>query len=247
MMQAEKEEKQKIRERIWRILEENKLASFPRPVYGRIPNFKGSSKAAERLSSLDIFKKSSLIKVNPDSPQSKVRELVLSAKKKLLVPTPRLKGEFYLLDGKETDSRNFTIKAIASHGERVRIENIDKVDLIVVGSVAVTLNGDRVGKGEGYSELEYAILRELEKVNERTPVVTTVHEVQIVDMIPREPFDLALDVIVTPERTITVPNARKPEGLLLDYLEMEKVDETPFLKEYLKRYHPNYFHGKVSS
>ncbi len=246
-MQVEKEEKQRIREKVWKTLEENNLASFPRPVYGRIPNFKGSYKAAERLSTLEVFKNSSLVKVNPDSPQTKVRELVLRAKKKLLVPTPRLKGEFYLLDGKETDPRNSTIKAIASHGERVKIENIDKVDLIVVGSVAVTINGDRIGKGEGYSELEYAILRELRKVDERTPVVTTVHEVQIVDKIPREPFDLTLDVIATPERTLAVTKTKKPEGLLLEYLKPEKVEETPFLKEYLKRYHPNYFHGKVSS
>jgi 5-formyltetrahydrofolate cyclo-ligase len=37
-----KEVKQAVRERVWRILEERDLATFPRPVYGRIPNFKGA-------------------------------------------------------------------------------------------------------------------------------------------------------------------------------------------------------------
>ncbi len=242
-----KERKKEIREKVWKVMEERNIATFPRPVYGRIPNFKGSSIAAERLSKLDVFKSASLIKVNPDAPQTKVREEVLRMKKKLLVPTPRLKGEFFLLDGREVEPKgNSSIKAISSLGERINIESIDKVDLIVVGSVAVTTAGDRVGKGEGYSELEYAILRETGKVTERTPVVTTVHEVQIVDEIPREPFDLSLDLLVTPERAIKATLHGKPSGLFLEYLSHEKVEETPFLKEYLKLHHPNYFHGKVS-
>lgn len=49
--------KQEIRERIWRLLEETNIASFPRPVYGRIPNFKGAEIAAEKLASLPEFKK----------------------------------------------------------------------------------------------------------------------------------------------------------------------------------------------
>jgi 5-formyltetrahydrofolate cyclo-ligase len=242
-------DKQQIREKIWKTLEDNNVASFPRPVFGRIPNFKGSSVAGERLSRLDLFKKAKLVKVNPDSPQTKVRELVLSQGKKLLVPTPRLNGEFFLLDGKEVDPRKASsIKGITSLGERVPIESIDKVDLVVVGSVAVTIKGDRVGKGEGYSELEYAIMRELGKVDERTPIVTTVHEMQIVDSIPREPFDLSLDWVITQERVIKIdPEGRKPSGLILNLLPREKVEKTPFLKEYLKRYHPNYFYGKFSS
>jgi hypothetical protein len=35
------------------------------------------------------------------------------------------------------------------------------LDAIICGSVAVTRDGRRCGKGEGYSDLEFAILREL--------------------------------------------------------------------------------------
>ncbi|MEM0175954.1 MAG: 5-formyltetrahydrofolate cyclo-ligase, partial [Metallosphaera sp.] len=41
--------KQEIRERIWKLMEEKGIASFPRPVKGRIPNFKGSVKASNNL------------------------------------------------------------------------------------------------------------------------------------------------------------------------------------------------------
>ena len=53
---------------------------------------------------------------------------------------------------------------------------IPKIELAVVGSVAVAKDGGRIGKGEGYSEMEYAILHELGLVSESVPIITTVHE-----------------------------------------------------------------------
>ncbi|QGR19013.1 5-formyltetrahydrofolate cyclo-ligase [Stygiolobus azoricus] len=217
-------------------MEETNIAAFPRPVFGRIPNFKGAEKAAEKLLSTPEFQKAKFIKVNPDSPQRYVRELALRQGKIVLVPTPRLKGDFYLLDpSKIRDFREASkISGFAKYGEVADIYSIPNIDLVVVGSVAVTLSGDRVGKGEGYSELEFAILRELNKVNEKTPVVTTVHDIQIVESIPVEPYDVPLDIIATPTRVIRVNRTReKPPGLLLEYLTKEKIEDTPFLKKYL--------------
>ena len=217
-------------------MEEKDIASFPRPVYGRIPNFKGAEKAAENLAKTEEFKKAKFVKINPDAPQRPVREIALREGKVVLVPTPRLRGDFYLLDPKKIS--NFreasTISGFTKYGEIADIYSIPKIDLVVVGSVAVTLTGDRVGKGEGYSELEFAILRELGKVGEDTPVATTVHDVQIVKEIPVEPYDVPLDIIATPTRVIRVNRQRKkPLGLLLQYLSKEKIEETPFLKKYL--------------
>ncbi|MQL55550.1 5-formyltetrahydrofolate cyclo-ligase [Acidianus ambivalens] len=226
-------DKEEIRQKIWKLMEETNIASFPRPVFGRIPNFKGSEKAAEILSTLPEFKKAEVVKVNPDSPQRKVRELVLSAGKKLLVPTPRLKGEFFLIYNVNPKLAS-TISGFTKLGKRISYKEIPPVDFIVVGSVAVTRSGDRVGKGEGYSELEYAILRELGKVNEKTPVATTVHSIQIVDEIPSQPFDVPVDIIVTEKEIIrTKPNREKPKGIYMEYLTKEKIEETPYLKYYL--------------
>lgn len=225
-----------IRKKVWSLLEETNIAAFPRPVFGRIPNFKGAEKAAEKLLSTPEFQRAKFIKVNPDSPQRYVRELALRQGKIVLVPTPRLKGDFYLLDpSKIRDFREASkISGFAKYGEVADIYSIPNIDLVVVGSVAVTLSGDRVGKGEGYSELEFAILRELNKVNEKTPVVTTVHDIQIVESIPVEPYDVPLDIIATPTRVIRVNRTReKPPGLLLEYLTKEKIEDTPFLKKYL--------------
>jgi len=69
--------KQEIRKEIWDLLEEKNVVTFPRPVYGRIPNFIGANVAAERLDELSIWKKARVIKSNPDSPQKWVRENAL--------------------------------------------------------------------------------------------------------------------------------------------------------------------------
>ncbi|MEM2935977.1 MAG: 5-formyltetrahydrofolate cyclo-ligase, partial [Candidatus Bathyarchaeia archaeon] len=93
-------EKGRIRERIWKLLEDKEIARFPKPVYGRIPNFLGAEEAARRLTALPEFQKAKVVKVNPDSPQNPVREAVLSSGKVLIMPTPRLKAGFLVLDPK---------------------------------------------------------------------------------------------------------------------------------------------------
>ncbi|MFP4599984.1 MAG: 5-formyltetrahydrofolate cyclo-ligase [Persicimonas sp.] len=62
-------------------------------------------------------------------------------------------------------------------------------------------DGRRAGKGEGYSDLEFGILEELG--HQRVPVVTTVHELQVVDGFPFDAHDIGLSVIA-PERTIDI-------------------------------------------
>lgn len=219
--------KQEIRELIWKRLEEENIALFPQPVYGRIPNFKGADKAASNLAKCKEFKEAEIIKVNPDSPQYKVREIALRQEKKVLVPTPRLRGDFFLLDPTRISSSDIPkasrISGFEKYGIMVSLESIERVDFIVAGSVAVDLNGNRVGKGEGYSELEFGILRELGKVDENTPIATTVHDIQIVNEVPSEPFDVPIDIIATPTRLIRVNRKReKPKGIYLEYLSKQK-------------------------
>ena len=72
-----KAEKQRLREKIWREIQERGIAKFPLPCWGRIPNFQGAEKAAENLRKLEEWKKAKVIFVSPDSPQRKVRENAL--------------------------------------------------------------------------------------------------------------------------------------------------------------------------
>jgi 5-formyltetrahydrofolate cyclo-ligase len=82
-------------------------------------------------------------------------------------------------------------------------------------------------------DLEFAILRELGHAP--VPVATTVHDLQVVDSVPRDPTDQPLSVIATPTQTIRIkrPGAA-PMGIDWTRLSAEDLQEMPVLAE-LKR------------
>ncbi|ABW02179.1 5-formyltetrahydrofolate cyclo-ligase [Caldivirga maquilingensis] len=230
--------KQAIRERVWRILEESNAAAFPRPVYGRIPNFVGSQEACRLASTLPEFKEARVIKINPDSPQRYCRELALRHGKLVIVPTPRIKEGFLLLDSSRIPRQYYdeasTIGGSFKWGIPIKPWDAPQINLVIIGSVAVNpSNGRRLGKSHGYAEIEWGIVSALGKVNEDTPVLTTVHELQLVnDEIPKEPFDLPVDIIVTPSRVIKVNRIdEKPKGIYWGYVTDEMMNEIPLLAE----------------
>jgi len=217
-------------------MEERNVARFPRPVFHRIPNFEGAEEAARRLRELQIFQDTRVLKVNPDSPQKPIRESVLSNGKILITPAPRLKSGFLLLDPKSIPKSAFsyasTIKGAFKYGKQIDLTELPRVDLIIVGSVAVSLDGARIGKGGGYSEIECGILRELNLIDEKTPIATTVHEIQVVEKIPTEEHDIPIDIIITPERIIeTRTRYPRPRGIFWEKVTEKILQDIPTLKE----------------
>uniref|UniRef100_H2NRP9 Methenyltetrahydrofolate synthase domain-containing protein n=1 Tax=Pongo abelii TaxID=9601 RepID=H2NRP9_PONAB len=214
--------KQDIREQIWDYMESQNLADFPRPVHHRIPNFKGSYLACQNIKDLDVFARTQEVKVDPDKPLEGVRLLALQSKKTLLVPTPRLRtGLFNKITPPPGATKDILRKCATSQGVRnysvpIGLDSRVLVDLVVVGSVAVSEKGWRIGKGEGYADLEYAMMVSMGAISKETPVVTIVHDCQVVD-IPEElveEHDITVDYILTPTRVIATGCKRpKPMGI----------------------------------
>ncbi len=238
-MESIKERKSELRRMVWRMLEELNVARFPRPVYGRIPNFVGAEEAGLRIVKTDLWMNASVVKANPDSPQRILRERALFEGKTVIMATPRLLNGFIILDPKNMPSSKIkyasTIKGALAYGGRLKLDEIPAVDLVITGCVAVDREGRRLGKGGGYSELEYGILREIGVIDEGTPIVTNVHDLQIVEGIPMELHDLTVDVISTPSKLITVKTRGwRPEGvywsMLGDRINLEVVRELMALK-----------------
>lgn len=226
--------KEEARQAVWDRLQAEGASRFPFPPHGRIPNFEGAKEAARRLFQIPPWSTAQRIKVNPDAPQRFVREEALCRGIEVYVPTPRLRGGFKRLDPRRIPPNKFAEAATLSRGakwaEEVPLSDLPQFDAIVCGSVAVTRDGRRCGKGEGYSDLEYAILRELG--HSPAPVATTVHAIQVVDEFPWDPADLPLSVIVTPEEVITVKHPPpEPDGIFWDRLSEEALEEMPVLKE----------------
>jgi len=229
-------DKPEIRERVWTLLTERRAARFPLPLHDRIPNFAGAELAARTLAATPEWKAAKRLKCNPDAPQRAVRLQALREGKLVFMAVPRLRDArcFLRLDptklgGKLAEAA--TISGAATRGEPVEPASLGTIDLIVVGSVAVSPDGARVGKGGGYSDLEFALARELHAVDEDTPVVTTVHELQIDDEpLPMTDHDVPLDLIVTPERVIRTRRALpKPKGILWAELSDAQLDAMPVL------------------
>lgn len=149
--------------------------------------------------------KSKIIFSSPDSAQKKVREFALKDGKLLIMASPKLKNGYLLINPADTNRNEkevSTINGAFKYGKQ--LSKFPKLDLVIEGSVAVDLKGNRLGKGGGYGDVEINHLFEEKAINNNTPIVTTVHEIQIVENIPIEAHDQKINMIVTPKRIIRI-------------------------------------------
>ena len=216
-------------------MEQKNIARFPLPCRGRIPNFVGSEKAAIHLRSLKEYQEANVAFCNPDAPQRPCRKNLLEDGKILIMPPPRLRQKGFIVLNPSTIPEKFyhkasTIKGAFQFGELVSPERLEKINIKIMGSVAVDKNGGRVGKSGGYSDLEVAILYELDLINNNTPLITTVHEIQILDKVPMTVHDANLDIIVTPKRIIRTNATKKLSGIIWSELDDVKIQKIPLLQ-----------------
>jgi 5-formyltetrahydrofolate cyclo-ligase len=172
-----------VRRQVWSAMQQAGVARFPGAA-GRIPNFIGAEAAAERLCGTPEWVKAATVKANPDSPQLPVRQRALEAGKILFMAAPRLVSEkpFFALDPtvlQVAPRQAVSIRGAAKYGLPVGVEDLQPVDLVVTGCVAVSRDGARLGKGGGFSDLEYAVAWEAGFIGPSTRIATTVHQVQV--------------------------------------------------------------------
>ena len=197
---------------------------------GRIPNFAGAKLAAEKLASHRLWKRARVIKANPDSPQTHARRIALEEGKTVIMAVPRLRDPhpFRVLDPKKLS------KAAVKEAATIKgaLKDLPEVDFVLCGSVAVNLNGARIGKGGGYHDLEYGILIDAGKIDDHTTVATTVHPIQILRKhLMVTDHDLPVDMIATPRAVIELDRQyERPRGILWDHLQPPQIREIPILE-----------------
>lgn len=80
--------------------------------------------------------------------------------------------------------------------EFVRLVKPETIDLVLVPGLALAKDGHRVGYGGGYYD------RFLSKLDKSVPKIAIGFDLQVVNRVPVEDFDIPVDIIVTEKRTI---------------------------------------------
>jgi len=227
-----------VRQLVWAEMRTARVARFP-GAEGRIPNFTGAEAAAERLRGLGEWQAARTVKANPDAPQLPVRQRALEDGKTVYMAVPRLATAepFLALDPDHlagSARAAASISGASKSARRVRLADLEPVDLVLMGSVAVSADGARLGKGGGFADLEFALASAAGLIGPQTVTVTTVHELQVrpAGSIPVTGHDVPVDFVVTPERVIDCRpgrSARPAAGLNWADLTEEKIAAIPLL------------------
>jgi 5-formyltetrahydrofolate cyclo-ligase len=227
-----------VRQLVWDAMRAARVARFP-GAEGRIPNFTGAEAAAQRLRERGEWHAARTLKANPDSPQLPVRQRALEDGKTVYMAVPRLAAAepFFALDPDHlagSPRAAASISGASKSARRVQLAELEPVDLVVMGSVAISADGARLGKGGGFADLEFALASAAGLIGPQTVAVTTVHEIQVqpAGSIPVTGHDVPVDLIVTPERVIDCRDRRAERpaaGLIWADLTEDKIAAIPLL------------------
>lgn len=200
--------KDEVRQAIWKALEELGVADFPRPCFGRIPNFKGSREASLHLRRMGDYRRARCVFCAPDYVLAEARRIVLSDGKTLAAALPHVEKFVEMSPG--SPQRDVSIRGLRRCGRPLKTP----VDMLILGSVAVDKFGNRLGKGSGYGDREIDHLKRSGLLANGAKLATIVHSTQVVeDMSPlMGEFDIGVDYIVTEQGVIATNRPAFDEG-----------------------------------
>lgn len=240
------ESKSEIRRWVWQRLREvaRPDSRFHWSFSEFIPDYEGSDRCAAAIREMDTYRRSRVIFITPDNNLLALRECAIKDNKTVLITTYGIARGFMVverqdvpegqeryaasLDGLEEYARFIDLKALSQTG---------KIDLLVTGASLITVKGIRWGKGHGYFDLEWAMLRELGLVGEETPIIAVVHDCQLTELeLTPDPYDTVVDYIVTPAAVTQVNRTLpKPHGILWHKLDLAMIEKIPPLQELYRR------------
>lgn len=231
-----------VRQKIW-----EKLAAVARPdtrfhlnFAEVIPDFDASETAIGRIEALPSYTERRLAFVTPDNSLVELRRRMILAGKPFVVSTYNMLRGFRLMapgavpPGQERFAA--WLDGIEHFGTPISLEEISRLgrfDFMATGASAVSGEGIRFGKGHGYFDLEWGMFSDIGLVDDATPVIAAVHDVQVVEeKLPASETDIIVDLIATPSRLIEVDrHGRRPRGIKWHLISPDQIAALPPLKE----------------
>lgn len=157
--------------------------------------FSLSRQAIEQLESSALFRDAKCIALYhalPDEVQT--GEFIEKWYRDKTILLPVIEGEdicFYPYTGKvSTQTGTYGICEPC----RTNCENLPPIDLAIIPGVAFDRTGNRLGRGKGYYDRFLATLK--------APKAALCFDFQLKHQIPTEPFDIPVDLIITPTEVV---------------------------------------------
>ncbi|MCU1373989.1 MAG: 5-formyltetrahydrofolate cyclo-ligase [Actinomycetia bacterium] len=204
-------QEERVRRVVWQRLETvaRPDSRFDLDLRRFVPDFADRERAEAAVIELDTWSGSETVFIAPDNSLERLRELALAAGKRVLVPTFGLQRGFVLLDGGILDTGERALAATLDGMERFgrkvgpgELRSVGRVDTVVTGATAITMDGRHIGGGQRYLALEWSLLERLDVVDATVPVIGVVHDCQVIDELVQADPDCLVDLIVTPTRII---------------------------------------------
>jgi len=161
--------------------------------------------AAEKLRGLRRYRKAATVFAAPDETLHQARINCLVDGKNLVMPAPSIREGFFLLPARSVPFTEIatavTYKGLEKKGHLLKRAAIAalSVELLLTGSLAVDLEGGRLGSGNGFFDLCCALLHELGGLPHDWAALTFIQEEQMSqNRVPQELWDIKLSGAVTP-------------------------------------------------
>lgn len=199
-------------------------------------------KAAENLRRIPPYAGARTVMVSLHPALRQVCLNLLNDQKRVVLPTPGLQKGFVLLDPavipprKRLPAIQMKLKDPSPAKLPYHKPLPEPVDMIVTESLAVTRDGKRMGSGEGFLDLQAAILHALGWTSPELRVVSIVQDDQLVESLPTEDTDVAVHWIVTPRQVLEAfRGAFSSSGILWEKLENKAVRRNDALYHLYRR------------
>lgn len=155
----------------------------------------------ERLLSLDEFKNASVIfffaSFRTEADTAELIKTSLSTGKRVVLPkVEKERQELLLYEIRDFGELSPGCMGIPEPSVHERKMSINDVDLVIIPGAGFDISGNRIGYGGGYYD------RLLAGLQKPVPVIAPAYEEQVVDVIPSEPHDIRVQMIVTDSRLI---------------------------------------------
>ena len=250
MPQDETVVRAEVRERVWEKLREvgDPDSRFAWDFGEFIADYDGSDQGAERLLELAEEQSWDSWLVTPDNNLDPARERLIERNTPYLMPTYGIRRGFLGLDPADVPRGEAAFASVLDGMNRFAelrpLEDLEanhpSLDVMVTGASFVTWEGLRMGKGHGFFDLEWAMLRNIGLATKETRVVAAVHDVQVLQEERSAEYaadhDTIVDYIVTPTEVYRIEGAQpKPEGIYWDLLSEGEIRDIPPLETLWER------------